>query len=41
MTRPLALAAVLVVLATGCATRGAYHRLQADVTAARSELQAV
>ena len=38
MTRPLALGAVLVVLATGCATRGAYHRMQADVATVRSEM---
>ena len=38
MTRPLALGAVLVVLATGCATRGAYHRMQADIATVRSEM---
>jgi tol-pal system protein YbgF len=38
MTRPLALVAVLVVLATGCATRGAYHRMQAEVATVRSEM---
>jgi tol-pal system protein YbgF len=38
MTRPLALVALLVVLATGCATRGAYHRMQAELATVRGEV---
>jgi tol-pal system protein YbgF len=37
MTRQLALA-VLLLLATGCATRGSYHQLRTEVSAVRGEV---
>jgi tol-pal system protein YbgF len=38
MIRPLALAAALVMLVTGCATRAAHHRLRADLEAVRGDM---
>src|SRR5213594_3530475 len=38
MTRALAILAAMVVVATGCATRGAVTRLRADLAQLRSEL---